>query len=130
MAPRRVLLVGATETVKAQLVERLLEAFGTVETIGLAPSTCERLGVLLEESAALGGRVHGAMADGRMRPILVVDGSPAMGIAREDIFAPVLTLITLATTDDVVAAQGGESLWVDCVDLWEGSRVQGIGRAA
>ncbi len=105
MAPRRVLLVGATETVKAQLVERLLEAFGTVETIGLAPSTCERLGVLLEESAALGGRVHGAMADGRMRPILVVDGSPAMGIAREDIFAPVLTLITLATTDDVVAAQ-------------------------
>jgi acyl-CoA reductase-like NAD-dependent aldehyde dehydrogenase len=105
MAPRRLLLVGAAQQQTDQLVERLLEAFQTVTPVRLSSRTYQQLGPLLRDASLAGARVHGHLADAMTRPILVADGTPAMAITQEDIFAPVVTLIALATANDVVAAQ-------------------------
>jgi acyl-CoA reductase-like NAD-dependent aldehyde dehydrogenase len=105
MAPRRLLLVGATPEQKQQLVERLLQAFQTIDPVRVTASTHLRLNTLLRDANAAGARICGEASSESMRPILLTDGASTMAIAQEDIFAPVVTLIELKDTTAVLAAQ-------------------------
>ncbi len=105
MAPRRLLLVGATQQQKDELVERLRTAFQAVEPVQVTASTQQRLEGMLAEATASGARVCGVASTEGMRPILVADGAPTLAIAQEDIFAPVFTVIELDDVAGVLEAQ-------------------------
>ncbi len=105
MAPRRILLVGSTPQQKSLFVQQLQQAFQAVAPVALPASTKDRLASLLNEAKAAGASILGDIAQQHTRPILVDDGDPSMAVAQEDIFAPVVTLIPVRNTAEVVAAQ-------------------------
>ena len=105
MAPRRLLLVGASGTEKQQMQQKLLEAFRGIGPVALSPSTRERLATLLAEAKRAGAAVFGGADGERVAPVLVADGGPELAIAQEDIFAPVLTLLQVKDRAGVLAAQ-------------------------
>lgn len=104
MAPRRVLLVGASNAQREELVARLIAAFKMVDPVALPAATRERLQSLLQEAKLAGATVHGTFAgDRNTTPLLVVGGNADLLIAKEDIFAPVLTLLEVRSAEGVVA---------------------------
>ncbi len=105
MAPRRLFYVGATQQQTSRLVEKLVSAFQAIAPVALPDTTRQRLSALLESAEADGARIHGELATGNVKPILVEHGSAAMTVAQEDIFAPVITLIAAADAEAVLAAE-------------------------
>ncbi len=105
MAPRRLFYVGASAQQTQQLVQQLRQAFRAIAPVALAQGTRQRLSRLLQQAADSGAMIHQDETEGSVRPILVENGSAAMAIAQEDIFAPVITLIPAATIDEVLAAE-------------------------
>lgn len=105
MAPRRLFYVGASESERNRLAERLCTTFAGIAPVVLTTATRERLAALLQSAEADGAHVRGAVSDEGVRPILVEGGSAVMAVAQEDIFAPVVSMIEAETVSDVIAAQ-------------------------
>ncbi len=104
MAPRRILLVGASEERREDLIGRLITAFAAVDAVRLGDATATKLRGLVEEAVGDGARVHGVL-DGLQRPILLTGVRAEMGIAKADVFAPVVSLIEVADVEEAVRVQ-------------------------
>ncbi|KPM56029.1 aldehyde dehydrogenase [Frankia sp. R43] len=109
----------------AELVEGLLAAVGALkvgdpldEATGLGPLASARqrdrveeyIGIGRDEGARLalgGGRPAGQARGFFVEPTVFTDVDPAMRIAQEEIFGPVLTVIPYDTVDDAVAIANG-----------------------
>lgn len=101
IAPRRVFadagLVGQLEARIAGLIEGAL----AVALPGRVVAQVERL---LAEARAAGCRLSGPLPDGgAMAPLLVAGARPGLGLLREDIFAPVLSLVPVGGEDEALA---------------------------
>ncbi|MEO7030645.1 MAG: aldehyde dehydrogenase family protein [Acidobacteriaceae bacterium] len=94
MSPRRLLAIGDTMAALVPLLEREL---ATVPAIALPERTGEMLRGLLDQAVATGASLRGAFEPARQRPLLIASALPTMAIANSDIFAPVLSLITVST---------------------------------
>lgn len=107
MAPRRLLVVGRTTERRVALVRRLTEALKEVAPVVLEDGVQEKLRELLAEAVAEGATVLGEVAgvgEGQA-PLMVVNATPEMRIAKADIFAPVVSVIDVTHTAGVGAAQ-------------------------
>ncbi len=94
MSPRR--LVATRETMQA--LRPLLQAeLAAIPPVSLTPRTAETLRRLLDDAVAAGAHVKGAFRPEAQAPLLVADARPDMGIARSDVFAPVLSLLEVPT---------------------------------
>ena len=103
IAPRRVLV---HPTRMAELADRLSRRFppdkNTDDTLPPNPHLAE----LLRETLAAGARLlTGSIAsDGSLRlPLIFTGVTPEMRLVREDIFAPVLSLLTVANDEEAIA---------------------------
>ena len=105
MAPRRVLLVDAADGWRSEFVERLQEALRLVGGIALPKRIRQQLSGLLDEARRGGATVLGDGDGGMFGPVLIVDATAEMRIARTDVFAPVLTVIDIEGDAGVLAAQ-------------------------
>ncbi len=94
MSPRRLLALGDTMTALLPLLERELEA---VPAVAIPGGTAARLRTLLDQAVATGARLRGDLNPAAQRPILVTSALPTMPITHADIFAPVLSLMTVST---------------------------------
>lgn len=105
MAPRRILLVDLPAPLRQLLVDRLHASLAAVPPVTLPASTRRQLAGLLTDATAHGAIILGDSAAEDLRPLLLLNGSPSMQIAQADLFAPVLTLIDVAGTAGVLAAE-------------------------
>lgn len=104
MAPRRVLLLNASEDRKKILIDMLCSAFAKVGPTSISEATRANLCEMLEEARHEGARVYGSICVSQ-RPILVTEVIPELRLAQADLFAPVLSVIDLSSEAEVVAAQ-------------------------
>lgn len=95
MSPRRLLALGDTMAALLPLLERELSA---VPAVALPQRTGEMLRELLNQALATGATLRGEIEPARQRPLLIASALPTMAIAHSDIFAPVLSLITVSTS--------------------------------
>ena len=100
MAPRRLFLVGRGHE---SLIARLRERFAAMDGIDVGLRTRHQMQELIEDAEQQDATVCGDPGTFALKPVLVVGGSPEMGIAQADIFAPVLTVLAAATVDEVVS---------------------------
>jgi acyl-CoA reductase-like NAD-dependent aldehyde dehydrogenase len=103
MAPRRLFVLGASREATNAMIERIFAALGQIEGCSLAESTRHRLANLLEDARDAGAVLRGKLEQNQ-RPILVTNATPTMGIARTDIFAPVLTLMEVRDEAELLVA--------------------------
>jgi acyl-CoA reductase-like NAD-dependent aldehyde dehydrogenase len=97
MAPRRLLLVGATRERRDKLIAGLRTAFEEVPGVRLSAAVASELGELLMDAEASGADVSGGSGQAELcEPILVTNATAAMRIAGADVFAPVLAVIEVA----------------------------------
>ena len=101
IAPRRLFLVGGNHE---RLLATLRERFEAIDGIEIVPQVQRLLLEAVDDAERLGAIVCGNAGALSVKPILVLDGKPEMRIAQSDLFAPVLTVIQVADTDAVVAA--------------------------
>jgi acyl-CoA reductase-like NAD-dependent aldehyde dehydrogenase len=104
MAPRRVLLVSASEDLKKMLVSMLSKAFDECRPTHLDEITRKNLREMLHEAELLGARVHGSI-NAEQRPILVTEVEPEMRLAQADLFAPVLSVVDVSNETEAIASQ-------------------------
>jgi acyl-CoA reductase-like NAD-dependent aldehyde dehydrogenase len=104
MAPRRILLIGASPARKSTFETSLLAAIEKVPGVQLPQSTRTYLKHLIEDAVASGATNHSALEIDQ-RPILVTNVKPNMNIARADIFAPLLSMMEVANLEEVLTAQ-------------------------
>jgi acyl-CoA reductase-like NAD-dependent aldehyde dehydrogenase len=104
MAPRRLLLLGASEDRKKALVGMLSTAFNECGPARLSETLRADLGEMLHEAERLGARVYGSINE-EQRPILVTEVKSEMRLAQADLFAPVLSMIDVSSETEVLAAQ-------------------------
>lgn len=102
MAPRRLILVGEQP---AEFTTRLRDRLARMPAIALHPHTREKLRLLLEDATEKGAIICGDFSDVTTTPMLILAGKPSMKIAQADVFAPVLTVLTAADEDEVVALE-------------------------
>jgi acyl-CoA reductase-like NAD-dependent aldehyde dehydrogenase len=110
MAPRRVFV---TAKVANDLVGRLAVAVESIGPVIVPSATKERLLDLMADAEAKGARflkngLHGVPGDAtgaiEIRPTLVVAATAEMRITQADIFAPVLSMIEVASEEEALAA--------------------------
>ena len=104
MAPRRVMLAGASAGRKRTLLRKLETELATVAGVRLAEVVRAQLRTLLDGARAMGAQVHGEMAT-EQQPILVTEVRPEMAIAQADVFAPLLMVMAVADEAGLLAAQ-------------------------
>jgi acyl-CoA reductase-like NAD-dependent aldehyde dehydrogenase len=90
MSPRRLFATRATLAALRPLLETELDK---VPAVALEPHTADRLRTMLDEAVATGATVRGELQPAAQKPLLVNSASARMSIARNDIFAPVLSLL-------------------------------------
>lgn len=105
MAPRRVLLVNASRQQRETLVRTLTAAFIDVPAVRLPDSVHDQLQTLLSAAELAGATIVGNPAARPLKPVLVLDAKPEMAVTQADIFAPVLSLMEVRDTSEVLAAQ-------------------------
>ncbi len=107
MAPRRVLLVDQTLADRDRLLAQLRHELAAVPAVNLPASTRQQLRSLVEDALTRGAHLFEPidLSDAPLRPVILLNSTPAMRVAQADIFAPVLTFIDLPNIDDVVRAQ-------------------------
>ncbi len=105
MAPRRVLLLNATNERRAAFLAQLQNAFATVAPIHLPETVRLQLVELADEARYQGATVHGDLGLPTIAPILLTDVTPSMRIAQADLFSPVLSVIEISSMDELLAAQ-------------------------
>ncbi len=104
MAPRRVLLVSASEDRKKMLVSILSKVFDECRPTHLDEITRKNLRELLHNAELSGARVHGSINPAQ-RPILVTEVEPEMRLAQADLFAPVLSIVDVSNETGAIEAQ-------------------------
>jgi acyl-CoA reductase-like NAD-dependent aldehyde dehydrogenase len=105
IAPRRVFVpTGMLPLLEAALLARVATLTGTE----LPQPVRSGLAAALDEAVAVGARVVGARDNGAPAFVIVVhpEGAPhtELSLLRDDIFAPVLSLIPITDADDAIAA--------------------------
>ena len=107
MAPRRVLLVGASANRSSEFFERLRKELAQVPEVVLPDAILGELDELLRDAESKGGTiVSGRNSDGKgVTPIVVAGGTPEMELAGADTFAPVLTIFEIATEEEAIRLQ-------------------------
>jgi acyl-CoA reductase-like NAD-dependent aldehyde dehydrogenase len=91
MSPRRLF---ATPSSMAALLPMLEAALANVPAVKLDDATAARLQTMLFETMTAGARVLGDFNPSAQKPLLVCNATAQMSVARSDIFAPVISLIT------------------------------------
>ena len=102
MAPRRLILVGGNHEA---LLTILQQRFAAMDPVFLPTGTRDQLRKLLADARAEGGLVDGEPNDLATRPILIRNGTPLMQIAQTDLFAPVLTVISVENTTAAITLE-------------------------
>jgi acyl-CoA reductase-like NAD-dependent aldehyde dehydrogenase len=105
MAPRRVLLVDASEDRRHKFVGMLYKALSAIDRIALPDTVNRQLNGLLKEARIAGATVLGDREQVMFGPVLVVNVMATMSIARADVFAPVLMVIDVEGETGVLTAQ-------------------------
>jgi acyl-CoA reductase-like NAD-dependent aldehyde dehydrogenase len=95
MSPRRLLATGDTMAALLPLLEREL---ASTPAVALSTRTAAALQALIEQATSTGATLRGTFDPAQQRPLLVSSALPTMPITNSDIFAPVLSLITVSTT--------------------------------
>lgn len=101
IAPRRVFVVGQPEE---PLTDALADALSALPPAPVPAGVMDRLTPLLDEAEAAGCRFVPARPERgarTMAPLAVVGAGPELGLLREDIFAPVLSVV--AAPDEAAA---------------------------
>ena len=103
IAPRRVLGRAAT---LLTIESKLAEAARTIPPRRVDPEMAARVKDLVDDAVAAGARVAVGRADGgTSMPVIVVANARAeMPLLMEDLFAPVISLVPVASDDDAVTA--------------------------
>jgi acyl-CoA reductase-like NAD-dependent aldehyde dehydrogenase len=103
IAPRRVF---APPALMPELEGRLAAAVAGLPAVPVPPSTLNFVTTLIRQAVADGGRPLNWSPAGpdRMRPVVVADARPGMRLLQEDVFAPVLSLVTAADDEEALAA--------------------------
>jgi acyl-CoA reductase-like NAD-dependent aldehyde dehydrogenase len=101
IAPRRLFLVGPGHEA---LIAKLRERFGAMDGINLTPRVQHLLRECVDDAENGGATVFGDADAHFVKPVLVLDGSPEMAIAQADLFAPVLIVLRVADTSEVIEA--------------------------
>jgi aldehyde dehydrogenase (NAD+) len=91
MSPRRLF---ASQTTWAALQPLLQAELARVPAVALQAVTAVRLHTMLDEAAEAGAVLHGEFAPEAQKPIVVMNAAAEMRIARSDVFAPVVSVIT------------------------------------
>lgn len=94
MSPRRLLALGDTMTALLPLLEREL---ADVPAVALPERAQVKLQELVAQAVSRGALLRGELNPQQQRPLLIGGALPTMDIAHADIFAPVLSLITVST---------------------------------
>lgn len=90
MSPRR--LIATRETMRA-LRPFLQQELATIAPVPLSTRTATQLEALAQEAREAGAAVVGPINAAAQGPVLIEHAQPSMGIARTDLFAPVLSLL-------------------------------------
>ncbi|MFW6189366.1 MAG: aldehyde dehydrogenase family protein [Planctomycetota bacterium] len=103
IAPRRIL---AWRAVAGELEQRLSRAVGQLEESAVEERAADRARELVEEALSDGARIAAGdlLTGGRMKPVLVADVRPKMGLARTDVFAPVASLVRVGGVAEALRA--------------------------
>lgn len=102
MAPKRVFV---HRSIATELEGRLARAFPGRGSIQLTSAATEQLRPLLDEAVAHGAHfiAGGRAEDGSIQtPVILAGVSPSAQLLREDIFAPVLALVTVSADTDAI----------------------------
>jgi acyl-CoA reductase-like NAD-dependent aldehyde dehydrogenase len=102
IAPRRA-FVPKEDLAKIETLLCPLLATMPVVTVGAA--TCRRILALRREASRQGCRIIGprlAPETGRMAPLVVIGASHELALLREDIFAPVLTIMPVSDLEEAI----------------------------
>lgn len=102
MAPRRVILVGATAGRSEEFVGMLLRALDGIEGVSLPGAVRQELHLVVDDAWLQGAQVHGKVAAEQQKPIVITDVTPEMLAARMDIFAPILAVLEARHTQDAI----------------------------
>jgi acyl-CoA reductase-like NAD-dependent aldehyde dehydrogenase len=98
MSPRRLLAIGDVMTA---LLPSLQRELATIPAVTLPKKTAATLRALLDQAIATGATLIGDWNPSQQRPLLVSSALPTMPITHTDIFAPILSLITVSTTPKI-----------------------------
>lgn len=101
IAPRRVFVPRATAD---ELERRLLDRAAAIPPARVPDRVAALLDALLDEAAASGARVSARRGPAGVPPIVVANASPGLGLLREDVFAPVLSMVPISDTEDALRA--------------------------
>lgn len=109
MAPRRIFLVGLPESEVGQFESSLTAALAAIEPVPLPEATISRLAAILEDARSQSAEIvlDGLTAggdSGAARPTLILSATPSLAAMREDIFAPVLSVMRAADQNEALAA--------------------------
>lgn len=93
IAPRRVFVIGQDSK---PLEAKLTSLLASVPPVELSPRIMAQVKRILQEAVRAGGEFSGVLPEGSsMTPAVVVNPAPESGLMREDIFAPVLSLLSV-----------------------------------
>ncbi len=98
IAPRRVFVMHDDA---AALEAKLLARLAAIAAATVPPSTAARLAALVDQAVAGGARVA---SGGAGRPLVVADAHPGMALLQQDVFAPWLALVPIASPEAALAA--------------------------
>jgi acyl-CoA reductase-like NAD-dependent aldehyde dehydrogenase len=96
IAPRRVFVARSEAAALETALLALLPGVPDAET---PPLVAGRLQALLNQAAGMGGRVH---RSGPGRPAVLADARPDMPLLQQDVFAPWLAIVPVASMDQAV----------------------------
>jgi acyl-CoA reductase-like NAD-dependent aldehyde dehydrogenase len=109
IAPRRVFVA---RPLANALATRLTSFVQQLPPSPIAPATCSRVQHLVAEACSQGARQltgmggpHGTMT--AMTPIIVADAEPTMRLLQEEVFAPVLALVSVEDDAEALRAANG-----------------------
>jgi len=91
MSPRRLFV---SQTTWVALQPLLIAELAKVPAVSLQAVTAARLHTMIDEAVEAGAVLHGSFAAEAQRPIVVANAAAEMRIARSDVFAPVVSVMT------------------------------------
>jgi acyl-CoA reductase-like NAD-dependent aldehyde dehydrogenase len=103
IAPRRVFVARAVAT---EFEGRLAQTLSDHWPVAFTPAQCERLSPLLVEALAQGAHfLSGKVQPGGdiVGPMVIAGANPSLPLLREDIFSPLLTILTVADDEEAIA---------------------------
>jgi acyl-CoA reductase-like NAD-dependent aldehyde dehydrogenase len=103
IAPRRVYVARSVAT---EFEGRLAQMLSDHWPVAFTPAQCERLSPLLVEALAQGAHfLSGKVQAGGdiVGPVVIAGANSSLPLLREDIFAPLLTILTVADDEEAIA---------------------------